>query len=402
MIALLINSLGGGGAEKVGLTLLKEFRRQGMNVTLIVLEKEANYLPPEDVEVIYLTDFQKLTHPLIKLFWVFISAYRLSRIVRKRQLKLVQSHLIRANFINISSRFFGARHYVQVITHGQMFFKEAPLIRKLKKMFYRWLYEKADEVISISEMMKEKMNNELRLHHLKEKHRVIYNPHAIAQIQSLSEEPTPKFHFHPAMKYLISAGRLYQGKRIDDIIKALVAVRRFREDVELVILGNGIGLESFQEEAKNMGVAPYVHFLGYCENPFAYLARADLFILASESEGLPNIIIESMACGTAVISSDCISGPREILSPGTDFRHQIKSRLEYAPYGVLFPVGRSDLLAEAILKLLSKEELRDRYVAAGLRRAATFDKSVIIEQYFNRFKPHTIKKASIKERIYED
>ena len=401
MIALLINSMGGGGAEKVGLTLLKEFHQQQMDIVLIVLEKEAKYIPPKEVEVIYLTNFNKLTHPLIKLFWVFICAYRLSRIVKRRKIRLVQSHLIRANFINVASSFFGAKHYSQVITHGQMFFNEAPVIRVWKKRFYRWMYQKANEIVSISEMMKEKMNDALMLHHLNGKHRVIYNPHSIKHIQDLADKKTEKFYFHPAKKYLISAGRLYKGKRIDDIIKSLAAVRKFREDVELVILGNGVDMERLQEFSKDMGLDPYVHFLGYQENPFAYLARADLFILASNSEGLPNIIIESMACGTAVISSDCVSGPREILSPQTDFRLQLKSQLEYAPHGVLFPVGRSDLLAESILQLLNNESLLDKYVASGHRRAASFDKSIIIEKYFAKF-PLSINNKSIKERIYDN
>ena len=402
MIAIFVNSLIGGGAERVSLTLLEEFKQKGYEVMLIVLEKEAKYAPPQGVKIVYLTQFEKLSNPFIKLFWVVISAYRLSKVIKQHKISFVQSHLIRANFINVAARYFGAKHYAQIITHGQMHFKGASIIQKWKKRFYSWLYNKADEIISISEMMKMKMGDALNLHHLNGKFRVIYNPHNLSAIREMANLSADAFRFKPEKKYIISAGRIYKGKRVDDIIRAIAEVRKLRKDVELIVLGKGIGLPTLQALVKELDIEEYVHFLGHMENPFAYIARADLFVLASQSEGLPNIIIESLACGTPVISSDCISGPREILSPESNFQFQLKDKMECAEFGVLFPVGAVSLLAEAIHQLLEEDTLRLQYIQKAYQRAEMFDKSEIVDLYFTKFENRTALSEPSKHEFHEN
>ena len=88
-----------------------------------------------------------------------------------------------------------------------------------------------------------------------------------------------------------------------------------------------------------------------------------------------------MACGTTTVCSDCTSGPREILSPASDFRIQLKDKIEYGEYGVLYPVGAIDLLVESTVKMLNDPALRNQYIEAGQNRIGTYRKEKIADEY---------------------
>jgi len=110
-----------------------------------------------------------------------------------------------------------------------------------------------------------------------------------------------------------------------------------------------------------------VRFLGFCPNPYAYMARADLFVLSSLWEGFGNVLVEAMASGTAVISSDCPYGPAEIIEDGVS--------------GCLVAPGDATALATKIEQVLGDEQLRARLVEGGLRRARDFNGDSIADQW---------------------
>jgi N-acetylgalactosamine-N,N'-diacetylbacillosaminyl-diphospho-undecaprenol 4-alpha-N-acetylgalactosaminyltransferase len=141
----------------------------------------------------------------------------------------------------------------------------------------------------------------------------------------------------------------------------------------------------FQEKAREQNLTQYVHFLGHKSNPFSILAKAEILVLSSEKEGLPNIIIEALACGVPVISTDCISGPREILSPESNFESLLSNEMEFAEYGILYPVNNTELLGEALFHLLSNGKMRMQYVLKGLRYVKKYDKSTITKKYLEAF-----------------
>ncbi len=391
MIAVLVNSLIGGGAERVALNLSIGFTEKGVKSVVICLEKENNYPIPEGVEVVYLTSFEKITNPILKLPWVLISAYRLMQYVRSHKVELVQSHLVRSNMVNILAKWMGGSHKAQIVSHLPLMFGDDPFfIRPFNRWFSSWYYRKADQVVAISEQMRKVETEEMGLAKYQIDHQVIHNPHDLATIQKLAKEEPDGFTFDPEKFYLISAGRLRKHKRVDDLIQALAILRETHLKVELLILGKGDQEGNLKALSKELGQEEAVHFLGYKSNPFALIAHADVFVLGSESEGLPNIIIEALASGTPVISTDCISGPREILSPETDFRIQLTENLEYAPYGVLYPVGKARLLVKAVQQVLEDEGLREEYRQAGYARIKDFDRSVICTRYLERILPEKL------------
>jgi glycosyltransferase involved in cell wall biosynthesis len=131
----------------------------------------------------------------------------------------------------------------------------------------------------------------------------------------------------------------------------------------------GIGELEYEVKAlaKRFRLEGSVYFLGWQDNPFKFMKRASLFVLSSDYEGFPNALIEAMAVGCPVISTDCISGPAEVLKGGE--------------YGVLVPPNDENAMARAIVRLLRNEGLRRELSGKGMRRTEDFDISAQAEEY---------------------
>jgi N-acetylgalactosamine-N,N'-diacetylbacillosaminyl-diphospho-undecaprenol 4-alpha-N-acetylgalactosaminyltransferase len=121
--------------------------------------------------------------------------------------------------------------------------------------------------------------------------------------------------------------------------------------------------------------------LGNRDNPFKYIKKSDVFVLASREEGFPNVLIEAMIFGVPVISTDCISGPREILAPKSDIEFQLKDSIEFAENGILYPVDDMNGLVEALDTLFHDSGMRDRYVKKALEKSKEFSVDKIVEKY---------------------
>ena len=132
----------------------------------------------------------------------------------------------------------------------------------------------------------------------------------------------------------------------------------------------------------DLGMGDKVVFCGFETNPFKYVSRSDCFVLSSEVEGFPNVLIEALACGKPVISTDCSSGPRELLAPATDLHHRAINNYEIGEYGILTPVNDITALAAAMKKMYEDESLRKQFEARAAGRAQQFDVDEI-KQYFH-------------------
>ena len=166
---------------------------------------------------------------------------------------------------------------------------------------------------------------------------------------------------------LLGVGKLKPQKDFACLIRAFARVRATRP-VRLIVLGDGPQREALLVLARTLGVADAVALPGFVANPFAYLGRAAAFVLSSAWEGLANVVIEALACGCPVVSTDCPSGPAEILAGGK--------------YGRLVPVGDDAALANAIAATLDapprQESLRDRARHFSVDRAAAQYRRVLL------------------------
>jgi glycosyltransferase involved in cell wall biosynthesis len=195
--------------------------------------------------------------------------------------------------------------------------------------------------------------------------RTVYNPVVGPELPALAAEPAG----HPWLRpggppVVLGAGRLVEQKDFPTLLRAFALVRRERP-ARLVILGEGPAgaREGLAALAAGLGVAADLDLPGFVANPYAYMARAAAFALSSLHEGLPGVLIQALACGCPVVSTDCPSGPREILDGGR--------------YGRLVPVGDHEALARAILACLDDPSGREERVA----RAAAFGLERAVDRY---------------------
>ena len=147
-----------------------------------------------------------------------------------------------------------------------------------------------------------------------------------------------------------------------------------------MILGKGELEESLKKVAKNSAAGKDIYFLGWQKNPFKFMARSKVFVLSSLWEGLPYVLLEAMACGLPVVSFDCNSGPREILTLNKNFSFQTQG-IEYSSFGVLVKPGDKEKLAEAVVNILSDNKLKSELKKKSIKRAMDFDIKNIIKKW---------------------
>ena len=135
----------------------------------------------------------------------------------------------------------------------------------------------------------------------------------------------------------------------------------------MVVLGKGPEEKKIKLLAHKLGLSDNILFLGFQKNPYKYIKKAEVFVLSSFHEGFGNVIVEAMACGTPVVSTNCMSGPREIIENGEN--------------GILFPVADQKALAEAVLKVLNNPSLSYKLSEQGKKRAEYFSIEKSVKKY---------------------
>ena len=191
----------------------------------------------------------------------------------------------------------------------------------------------------------------------------IYNPVVSAHLMRGARQPAN----HPWMDgsgapVILAVGKLIRRKDFSTLLDAFARLLAQRS-ARLIVLGQGRLRPNLLSLSRKLGIAEHVDFPGFMENPYAFLARADLFVLSSRNEALGNVLIEALACGCPVVSTDCDFGPREILEGGR--------------YGALVPVGDPAALSAAMARTLDDPLPRD----VLRERASFFDVESAVEQY---------------------
>jgi glycosyltransferase involved in cell wall biosynthesis len=388
-VALLVNSLGTGGAERTVVTLLRELIRRRVAVELVCLERTRFYSVPEGCPVTFLSGARGGEGSFFKLLMIPLYALRLKRLVRRRGFAVVQSHLYRANYVNALARRLGGRHRVQIVNGGQAsLYRTKGLSGRVNLFLIRKLYPGAEVIVAKSSGMEQDLREILpgtgRIS-------VVHNPYDLDQIRQLAREDLREPWLGADIRLVVSAGRLIPLKRQRDLVRAFaeaalaegaLANTAGRDpDLHLVFLGDGPERPALERAAAERGIAKRTHFLGNVTNPFKYLARSGCLVSASASEGFPNVLVEAMICGCPVISSDCASGPREILSPGKAAEPRLESGYSIEPAGILFAVGDVSALVRAMTLLLADRALGQRLRKAGLERSRDFRLESIGDHY---------------------
>lgn len=350
-ILFVINSLAGGGAERVLSTLLHASGswRDCYTMSLALLDDEPRaYEPPAWVETIALDCRGRL----------LASARALRRLVTRRQPDVTLSFLTRANVANAFAMAGRGRPWIiseRVNTSAHLGSGAVAA-----KALVRLAYPRADGVIAVSEGVAEDLAVNFGVR--RERIAAIANPVDHAMIERCAQE-TPAVRVDGP--FVVAAGRLVPNKNFALLIEAFA---RAGLPGSLVILGEGPERPALEALAARLGLAERLVMPGFVDNPFAVIARADLFALPSNAEGFPNGLVEAMACGLPVVSTNCPSGPSEVLA-GIP-RAAVQRDAVYEA-GALVPPGDAESFAAA-LGLLSDPALRARCGAAARERSLNF------------------------------
>lgn len=233
------------------------------------------------------------------------------------------------------------------------------LTPRLMKRFYPW----ANGIVVVSQGVRDDMAELTNIP--RERITVIYNPSVVgAEVAEKAQAPLDHPWFTPEQPpVLLAVGRLQVQKDYPMLLRAFAQVRQARP-VRLLILGEGKERPMLEALIDELGLGQDVSLPGFVSNPYAYMARASLFVLSSRWEGLPTVLIEALCCGTPAVSTDCPSGPREILREGQ--------------YGQLVPVGDADALARAI-----ETALDDKASSPPAESWQPYDLENVVNQYIN-------------------
>lgn len=360
-VLLILPNLAGGGAEKVMLTLLENLDRKKATYYFLVVNKEGPYVNdlPEDINIIDLG---------IKGKFFF----------RKKMFKVQKNLILEINRIKPDVILTTLTEMNITILSIRNYLKNSPKIvvretnppsprwkswkKKIMKYLYSIFYSKADEIIAISKGVKNDLITFSKIPERKVK--VIYNPLPIRDIQYKSTKECKIINDQDKAFNIISIGRLTEQKDYPTLLKAFKIVSEYY-NVNLYILGEGNEYHNLIELRKELRLQDKVHFLGFQENPYAFLKNSNLFILSSKWEGFGLVIVEALATGTPVIATNADGAPEEILEGGK--------------YGILTRVGDVESMADYIVKFINKNIVFDEN--SLINRSFEFDVNVISDKY---------------------
>ena len=325
-IAVFLPALVGGGAERVLLVLAGGFAARGIPVDLVVPHTAGEYLDevPPAVRLVDLGASGALT-----------GLPELARYLRRERPAAVLATLTHANIVALLARAL-ARVPTRIIVREANTLSVAArgstgLRDRLLPRLVRWFYPLADTIVAVSEGVARDLGRTAGI----PAHRIqlLHNPVVTDDLAARAAEPLDDPWFAAgAPPVVLGVGRLERQKDFATLIRAFARVRAGRA-ARLVVLGEGRERAQLEALIRQLGLEGDVRLPGFVANPFAYMARAGVFVLSSAWEGMPGALIQALACGAPVVSTDCESGPREIL--GT--RH-----------GRLVAVGDTEAMAEAI------------------------------------------------------
>lgn len=370
-----------GGAERCVANLLKYWDRERFTIDLVmVFDREIFYPIPHDVWTHVLEHDPLPDRPSVHvqipiqllgaredLIWLELTALKLAEVVRQRQPDVVLTrHLFSSIVGSISRKYWPGRIRLVVSSDN---YASTMLAKIPQGPVYSFIihehFGNAERVIALSQGVAEDLASEFRVPRAKIV--VIPNPVDLHEIHQLTQEAVDHCWFAERVPIIASMGRLVPQKGFDHLLRALKLIHEQGIQARLVLLGDGDERQRLEALAAELGIQQHVWFAGKQKNPFKYIARSTVFVLSSLHEGFANVVAEALACGCPVVSTDCPSGPAEILENGR--------------YGLLVPVANAQALAEAIIRSLSDPALRQQLAEQGLQRAQDFEAQRITGQY---------------------
>jgi len=364
-VSFFLPSFGAGGAERALINIFKGLNKDSYTLSLVLVEKKGDFIRelPSGLDII---SFE--TRSIIRIFFklrsfflsekpdIFISVFPrlsvlavLAKILSKSDTKVVIiEHSV------FSSTAANARTFFRRIIAKFVF----PILMRV-------LYGHAQQVICVSGGVANDISKITGIS--RNKIEVIHNPIIGSEIRSLAQDNVSFSWISERREPIILAvGRLVKAKDYPTLLRAFSLIIR-EIPAKLIIIGEGEEKIELEKFVIKLNIADSVAFLGFQSNPYKYMAKSSVFVLSSIQEGFPTVIAEAMASGVPVVSTNCKSGPSEIIKDGEN--------------GLLVPVGDSKTLSKAILKLLNNLDLGRTISENGKKTSENFSINIIVRQY---------------------
>lgn len=360
-------------------SLLLGHLKDDFEIHLALYSNIVEYTIPPEIKILNLEQplVQDKTIRFLKLPYI---SWKVYRYCKKNNINTSVAFLYRPCYINaLMKSFWGYKGHVIMCerTHQTTMQQSHSVIyRMFSKFMVMFSYKRADLVLANSYAMQTDLIENFRI---KTPVRVIYNPIDLNFIKTHINEKTD-FIFEKDIFHFVNVGGFRKEKNHLLLIQAFFILKNL--PCKLVIVGGGVMENELKQKVRDLGLMDKVVFCGFDKNPFKYVYRSDCFVLSSDVEGFPNVLIEALACCKPVISTDCSSGPRELLAPATDLHHRAINNYEIGEYGMLTPVNDVTVLAAAMKKMYEDESLRKSYEIKAAKRAEQFDVDEI-KQYFH-------------------
>lgn len=329
-IALYLPTLCGGGAERVMVTLANGFVDHGLQVDLVLANAEGPYLADVSPSVRVVD---------LGVSRVLVSLPGLVRYLRRERPAALLSAMGHANVVAVAARWLSRMPTRLVVSeHNSVSLSSRSLRERVVLPLLRWAYPHADGVVAVSGGVADDLAQVTGLP--RKRIVVVYNPVVTATL--LKQACAPLDHSLLGAKeppLVLGVGRLTVQKDFPSLIRAFAKVRA-QQLCRLVILGEGELRGELEGLVTSLHLSADVTLPGFTDNPFPWMRQSSLFVMSSAWEGFGNVLAEAMACGAPVVSTDCPSGPAEILENGR--------------WGRLVPVGDVEALADAMRATLAE------------------------------------------------
>lgn len=351
-ILIITPALSGGGAERVAVNLANEWRQKKCAVTLLSIRD--------------INDYMSAIHPGVRVLTigarrVRYSIFELRRKIREIDPDMILSVMRSTNILTAAA--------LPLSVRARVGFREANPLHALRNLawyrqtamvgFMRIAYKRAHAIIANSpDTLDDLRASSIALRN----GRVVFNPVISSSVYRGCSGPAPHLWLaDPNVKVVVSAGRLHYQKDYFTLLRAFSRLAKEKGSVRLLILGKGEEEEALKKFAVDLGISWKVGFLGFVENPWVYMKHADVFALSSRWEGFGNVLVESFACGTPVVATDCSGGPRIITQDGAlgrlvpvgddvEFANALADTLDEPPSRMLLETRAKEFSVETIAK----------------------------------------------------
>ena len=359
-VLVLHGHLSMGGEERVLLNVLKNLVELNYDVDLLITwnHKENNLFEneiPKKVNYEFLFNNydgkSKIIKEIYRLRAKLTYLKKVEKIIKENKYDVIidySSNLLKYNNFDIKVPVFAWIHFS--LTFGEKL--SADKIEKYKKQ-----YKKYDKILAICDTMRDEFVGILGMD--KDKVELVYNPIDLEAIRKKAENIDKKYENYLKQDYFLQVSRLTEQKQPEHLVDIYYKLKQRGIKEKLYFIGNGEKVELIKQKIKEYKLEDDVILLGQIENPYPFFKNTKLFVHTGKYEGLPTVLLESLAFGTPVVAYDCPTGPKDILGKNSE-------------YGKLIPLNDKDVFVEKVCELVNDDEKYKNYRKISLVRADDF------------------------------